>query len=417
LSIDRSDDDAPTELDVDLSGSSSAEITLRVTGVKAPGAGPDTLPADTEPTTLEPQMTVRGLGGPPSTVRIEDAPTAPRHPADDPTYEGPPKSVEERLLKAYAAEVQQRAQDKKDAREGGKPRAPTLPTVITPSEPFRITSSSPVTVKTQEDEETFTDPHRAAIVLDLLAPIESADAVTEVSGAPRMLSSSDLITDPGITDPGVSDLVTDPGVTDPGVAPAAPFDEDDLDGKGGTVRIVVSSGAMRAAAAVNVPTPLPTPNADAATLPPSPPLHVAVPPPMETARRQKISQRRATIYAVLIAFAMLGVVVLFGRFIPRPVIPASPDLVPPPPPVESAAPTADPAADPSPSAAYELPSPPPSASATTEPREVPGAASVVDRPRTATPARPPWRPPPPRPTAKPAPPASASAKAWAPLHI
>ncbi|HSO37521.1 MAG TPA: hypothetical protein VLT33_33580, partial [Labilithrix sp.] len=176
MSLDRSDDEAPTELDVDLSSSASGEITIEA-HAKRPR---DTLPADSEPQTLEPLMTVRGLGVPGD------------HPAD---HDGPTRSVEQRLLAAYASDMQ-RAQG---APRAERPRAPSLPTIITPSEPFRTTSpTAKIVVPAVEEEDTATDTRPVAVEI-ARAPLESVvDAVTEVTEAPRMLSSSELVTDPGV---------------------------------------------------------------------------------------------------------------------------------------------------------------------------------------------------------------------------
>jgi hypothetical protein len=385
VTIERSDDDAPTEVDLDLGGSATGEITI---SLPAKGARPDAQPADSEPTTLAPQMAVRGLGAP--------SPVA-DHPAD---HEGPTTSVESRLLHAYADEVQ-RAHDRTDARPGVRRRAPTLPTIITPSEPFRATSPTaktvaaalPAPIEDLEEEETIT-----AALADgpPLALLETVDDVTKLTDAPRMLSSSELITDPGVSDRGV----TDPEITAPQVPVSKPTEEDDDEaGKGGTIKIVLRQA------------PLPGPATEAAIeAPASPP--VETPAAMATSRRrrdQKGRARRAMALAVAIALGTLGLVVLFGTYVPRSVI-AREDAGIAPAPVESfAAPL--PPEDPVPPVSFELPS---------LPSLSPPSATAAAPALAPAPPRPPRLPP--RPVAKPPlplplPPPPPSAKGWAPLHI
>jgi len=393
LSIEGSDDEVPTKVDVDLSGSSSAEITLEV----APGAtitGRDTLPADSEPTTLEPQMTVRGLGSPPE------------HPADG---EGPTKSVEERLLKAYAAEMQG-VEDRRAARHGVKPRAPSLPTMITPSEPFRATpppvaGAAPGLRVPIEDaeEETVTDT-RAAVVEDpRLAPIEGADAVTtSVSDGTPMLSSNELITDPGITDPGVAVLTV-------------AEDDDEQYGSGGTVKIVMTPAAMPVPAAVSILMPQP----DGVTIPPTSvtgPVRLSAPP--ESARPGRPSRgasRRVVTVVVTLALATLAASALLVVVGPwssrtREVTPASSAVSAS---SSSSSPALSASSSASASASFELPDAPVASSE----RDVPPAASAVVK--AHGPAAPRFPRPTPRPPPRPAaPPSSSSAqKASTPLHI
>jgi hypothetical protein len=118
---DRNDDDAVTDASVEIDTSSIAEITLSSAG-EAPitVAADSASPADSEPRTLEPRMTVRGLARSPSPGHGDDE--------DDKTTQ----NLEERLLDVIAAEQR--------ASRASMAKVPAFGPIITPSEPFRVTS-------------------------------------------------------------------------------------------------------------------------------------------------------------------------------------------------------------------------------------------------------------------------------------
>lgn len=395
MSIERNDDDVPTTVDVDLSDSSSAEITLEVPA-RATGTGRETLPADSEPTTLEPQMAVRGLAEPGQAG-------APGHPAD---LEGPTKSVEARLLKAYAAEVQA-VEERRAARHGGKPRAPSLPTTITPSEPFRSTSPGvagvgagrPAAVE-EADEETVTDARLALGADGLLAAIEGQDATTAVSDATPMLSSNDLITDPGITDPGIAA----PGV----VVLAVAEDDDERYGSNGTVKIVVTPPAMPVPASVSIL--MPTPAAATAPRPLPAPTETARP---ARARDRRGASRRAAAVVVTVALVIFAATLLYATIGP----PSSRSregtaesaAASPPAPVASAS-SAPPAPSASPEATEGAAAP--ASAPEREPQPPPSAVVKAHGPSAPRIPR-----PPPRLPGRPLAPPSSAQKPSTPLHI
>lgn len=133
---DGSDDEAVTEVSVEVDTSSIAEITISATGQAPITVAADAAsPADAEPRTLEPRLLVRGLApslaGPPSTQPAPEIRAVARGREDD--EDSTARNVEDRLLAVVAKEQR--------ARGGSKA---SFGPIITPSEPFRVTSPTTV---------------------------------------------------------------------------------------------------------------------------------------------------------------------------------------------------------------------------------------------------------------------------------
>jgi hypothetical protein len=122
-----------TQINVDLEPSIVSLVTVTRPGGGAPISAFAASAADSEPSTLEPQLSVRGLargsGHAPGSVEAPAASGRREH--DDERTTG---SIDARLLEAYGSG---RAVD--DA--STQPNPGHLPVVITPSEPFRVTSA------------------------------------------------------------------------------------------------------------------------------------------------------------------------------------------------------------------------------------------------------------------------------------
>jgi hypothetical protein len=139
-SSDEADDDSVTEVNVEVDTSMISEITITRTG-----ASPITVlsgsasPADNEPTTLEPQLGVRGLGqgampAPPATVAEAGARRGPSVEDDeDPEEEKTARDSESRVQEAYARAFAASSASP----EGQPPRTQLSPAGVTASEPVR----------------------------------------------------------------------------------------------------------------------------------------------------------------------------------------------------------------------------------------------------------------------------------------
>ena len=138
MGSDKSNDDpAVTEIDVEVDASMVSEITITRTGASPITAFADSAsPADNEPTTLEPQLGVRGLVAPassPPPATFAEVGTRRGSEADDEEEERTTQNIESHVLAVYERAV--------SAAASSAPLTQLSPIAVTPSEPIRLESS------------------------------------------------------------------------------------------------------------------------------------------------------------------------------------------------------------------------------------------------------------------------------------
>jgi hypothetical protein len=207
VGTERNDEDADaepvTELNVDVDPSLIAEITISRTGESAIIVSSDqSSPADSEPRTIEPQtlqpnLSVRGLAPRPAAgAPLSDAPATPhRVPFQTDEYEDDDedattsKNIEAKLIHAFS--VEQRAKQKSALGFGP---------VITPSEPFRVTSLESLEITTSAKKLSSasllaaraTDTDLGEPTVKLVPHEEDVEEDETVTDAMRTLGPADL---------------------------------------------------------------------------------------------------------------------------------------------------------------------------------------------------------------------------------
>jgi hypothetical protein len=277
----RNDDEGITEISVEVDTSSLVGDARSATRDVPPATVADSAsPADAEPRTLEPRMTVRGLG---------------------PKAEG--------RLREAAAVAAQRAR-------------PAFGSIITPSEPFRITSpalgatagSAPVASRprlySEVEDDAVTDRMRSAASGAASAPIPRLAAAADARSEDDELEDEETETKPlqdaaALVGVGVGIVGSAPTPRADGAAPDEPSLESGKGAPGGTVRIIVpNSAAPRLVGPppfVASPPPVPAP-------PPSfrLPEEVALAPP--SAARRPSTRRRGSggVLAMLLVVSLVA---------------------------------------------------------------------------------------------------------------